>query len=63
MEKFVAEDKVRFVCPFCSKGASAGEGSDGPYVLHEQPACEKFLALEPHDYMKEVREYYQRGEN
>lgn len=46
------EELVSFVCPFCG-GKVACTRPDG--VLHELPACQKFIDLDVVDYLKAAR--------
>lgn len=45
--------RVSFICPFCGMRA---EVIEPPGVLHEQPACETFMKLEPTDYLHVVNQ-------
>lgn len=52
---------VKFTCPFCGCDVSAGEvtnqnGESEPAVLHALPPCEKYLKLEPDEFLSECRE-------
>lgn len=47
---------VQFICPAC--GQKAGASTDGT-VIHGWPACGKFLALSPTDYLAYVRKHYE----
>lgn len=54
--------EVAFICPFCGCVCSAGytleqgnpQAEQVPAVLHDKPACSKFEALEPDEYLHQV---------
>lgn len=47
---------VSFACPFCGGQAVTGYNEEGNGAsLHVLPACEKFVKLDPLDYIIAVR--------
>lgn len=44
---------VEFACPFCGKHVAADSATFT--IIHASPACEKFLELEPDDYLNACR--------
>lgn len=42
-----------FPCPFCEGQFSVTENP--PTVMHTRPACAKYTALEPTDYLRKAR--------
>ncbi len=52
----VLQAAVDFVCPFCQRRASAGFMGEKPCVMHAMPECEKFMALEPDEYLSQVND-------
>lgn len=50
-------EEVSFVCPFCGKRCAAVEP---PGVLHEAPACDTFIRLDPVEFLHAVNEMKRR---
>lgn len=53
---------VEFACPFCKGRASAAETVEDAHatVLHTLPPCERWLALDPVEYMGAVNDAIER---
>lgn len=64
MSEVVAQDAVRFVCPFCKGSVSAGEvrepgaSTSEPYVMHAVPTCAEFNDNPPDVHLRKVRRIY-----
>lgn len=50
------EEGIDFLCPFCGKHATTGYINGDPVVVHTEPACEKFLACEPDEFLAQVND-------
>lgn len=48
----VGPEDVRFACPFCDREVVTVSSVFG--VMHAEPPCEKFVALEVTDYLHAV---------
>lgn len=54
-------ERVDFKCPFCGRWAAAEMTGDGdPTTLHALPPCQKYLNLNPHEYVVAVNQLVRR---
>lgn len=61
--QYKPDSAVQVKCP-CGQTVVAGEHVDGTMsVIHKEPLCERFVSLEPEDFLTYIRQFYSRLTN